>query len=111
MPHTHPFFSYIEAAYAHKLISGYADGTFRPDEVVSRGQYAKIIMLASGYNIGGQDRPSFSDVPAGSTFYAYIETAHAYGVMNGYGDGTFRPGNDASRGEASNVVYDILTTP
>ena len=49
-------------------------------------------------------KPSFSDVPAGSAFYSYIETAAANGLLSGYSDGTFRPNETATRGQVSKII-------
>jgi hypothetical protein len=98
------YHSYIEAAYSRGLISGYGDGTFRPYGNVTRGQIAKIVVQAAGYDLVTPATPSFSDVSANNVFYRYIETAHANNILGGYSDGTFRPDNAATRAQVSKVV-------
>src|SRR5207249_3065813 len=98
------FASYIETAYAHGLVTGYADGTYRPNNNVTRGQLAKIVVQAAGLKLDNPATPTFSDVGAGSTFYRYIETAHSHGLLSGYPDGTFRAGLQANRGQVSKVT-------
>src|SRR5207253_2464574 len=93
VPTTHTFFCFIETAYAHGIISGYGDGTFRPGNNVTRGQLCKIIVLAMSWKVICPPIGHFSDVPPDSTFYCYIETAVAHGIITGYSDGTFRPDN------------------
>jgi hypothetical protein len=104
-----PFHPYIETAVHHELISGYADGTFRPFNLVTRAQTAKIVMLAAqmvrGWTLINPTTPSFSDVPQSNPFYTYIETGACYSIINGYGDGTFRPFNNATRGQISQKVW------
>lgn len=46
----------------------------------------------------------FSDVPEGSTFYPFIHCLACKGVLSGYGDGTFRPGNNITRGQIAKIV-------
>ena len=46
VPASHPFYPYVETAYQHGIISGYADGTFRPGAAATRGQIAKIVYSA-----------------------------------------------------------------
>lgn len=46
----------------------------------------------------------FSDVPAGSTFYPYVMCLVSNNVLAGYGDGTFRPSNNITRGQIAKVV-------
>jgi hypothetical protein len=43
-------------------------------------------------------------VPEGSTFYLYITCLACRGIISGYGDNTFRPGNDVSRGQLAKIV-------
>ncbi len=46
----------------------------------------------------------FSDVPSGSTFYTYINWITCHGIASGYSEGTFRPSNNASRGQISKMM-------
>ena len=43
VPRSDPFYAVIETAYAHGIVSGYADGAFRPGGSATRGQIAKIV--------------------------------------------------------------------
>jgi S-layer homology domain len=105
------FASYIETAYRHGLVTGYEDGTFRPSNNVTRGQLAKIIVEAAGIKLANPATPSFSDVAADSTFYRYIETAYAHGLLSGYPDGTFRAGAQANRGQVCKVTMNAAFPP
>lgn len=106
-----PFYAYIETAYNRGIISGYSDGTFRWGNDVTRGQLAKIIVLAEGWEISTPPTPTFLDVPPGSPFYEQIETAYAHAIISGYSDRTFRWGNPATRGQISKIVYNAVTQP
>jgi hypothetical protein len=46
----------------------------------------------------------FTDVPPGSTFHTFVKCLACRGVLGGYSDGTFRPGNNATRGQISKIV-------
>ena len=46
VPASHPFYLYIERMVRHGILSGYADGTFRPANEVTRGQTTKIVSSA-----------------------------------------------------------------
>jgi hypothetical protein len=105
VPATHAFYQYIETARAHNVISGYADGTFRPNNVVTRGQTAKMIVTAFGWALNTSGGPHFSDVPSSNAFYAYIETAFNRGIVTGYADGTFRPNASVTRAQLSKMLY------
>jgi hypothetical protein len=110
VPTTHAFYQYVETAFNHGVISGYEDGTFRPQNNVTRGQITKIVVLAMGWAL---DCPTqhFSDVPPSHAFYCYVETAYSHGIISGYDDGTFRPQNNATRGQISKIVYEAVTRP
>jgi hypothetical protein len=111
VPADHPYYAYIEAAYARGLVDGYGDGTFRPYNNVTRGQVAKIVVQAAGLALVTPATPSFSDVAQSSTFYNYIETARSAGILNGYPDGTFRPDKPATRGQISKITFLAAYTP
>ena len=105
VPSTAPFYSVIETAYARGIIGGYADGTFRPNDLVTRGQISKIVTLGAGWTPLTPATGHFADAPPGSPFYTVIETAVAHGLISGYGDGTFRPYNSATRSQVAKIVY------
>ena len=79
------------------IIDGYAEGDFRPQGTLTRQAAAKIIacmMLGktTAESLGTSAAP-FKDVPAGSKFAGYIAFCVERGLIDGYGDGTFRPTN------------------
>jgi hypothetical protein len=71
----------------------------------------KIVVGGRGWTIDTTGGPHFTDVPQGSTFYDYIETAFNKGIINGYGNGTFGPGDNILRGQMSKVLYLALQIP
>jgi uncharacterized protein YkwD len=105
VPPGSPIYEYIETAKARGAISGYADGTFKPNNLVTRSQIAKMVTMAEGWPLLNPPTPSFIDVLPGSPFYPYVETAAAREVVSGYADGTFRPGGPANRGQLAKIVY------
>ena len=111
VPEENTFYAFIETLHYHGAVTGYADGTFRPYNDVTRGQIAKIVVLSESWTPVTPPTPTFSDVPANHTFYTYVETAHQHGIVQGYVDGTYRPGNSATRGQLSKIVYLAVTGP
>ena len=87
--------------------TGPAGPTTGPATNVTRGQLTKIVVAppAAGWTLLNPATATFSDVPAGSTFYPYVETAVCHGVVGGYTDGTFRPSNPprAARSAKSSI--------
>src|SRR5207249_3144529 len=97
--------------YCRGAISGYADNTFHPGNYTTRAQLSKVVVLAQGWDIYTPPTPTFQDVPASHPFYQYIETAYHQGIISGYADGTFRPGNNATRGQIAKIVFNAVTHP
>ncbi len=105
VPTTHPFYPYIRCLKCRGILGGYSDGTFRPDNHITRGQLSKIVAnAASIQDPVPPDRQSFSDVPPTHPFWVYIERLSARGIIGGYSDGTFRPDNQATRGQIARLV-------
>lgn len=77
------------------IVDGYSDGTFRPDEVLTRGAAAKIIcnliLGPTTASVLSASSAPFVDVPVTNTFAGYITYCAQQGIINGYSDGTFRP--------------------
>ena len=59
VPPSNPFYAYIETAYLRGMITGYADGTFRPGAVITRGQLAKVVVVAEGWPLLNPSRATF----------------------------------------------------
>jgi hypothetical protein len=78
---------------------------------VTRGQTCKIVVLAERWPLDCLAAPTFTDVPTSHPFFCYIEIAYARGIISGYSDGTFRPGNDVTRGQLCKIVYMAVTQP
>ena len=115
VPRGSTFFDYIETAAHFGIVTGYGDGPSRPNADVTRGQLSKIDVIAASYTFNWQilnpATATFSDVPRGSTFYTYIETAACHGIISGYADGTFRPDNFAIRAQIAKIVCNTSQNP
>lgn len=85
----------IDKVAAQGIAGGYPDGTFRPDEKVTRAQMATF--LTKGYDLPA-GTATFSDI-AGDTHEASIKAAASAGVARGYPDGTYRPAANVTRGQ------------
>lgn len=95
--------SYIEKWAAKGVINGYGDGTFRPDQLVTRAEVAKILALA--YEMETDVEPTaFTDVAEDAWYYDYVQACAAAEIIGGYSDGTFRPNDPITRSEAVKMV-------
>lgn len=81
----------IEYLSREGILNGFPDGTFRPDEAVTRAQMAKLLVEATGLTPLALAEPPFPDVPLTHWACAWIERAKAAGLILGYPDGQFRP--------------------
>ena len=81
------------------VINGYEDGTFRPDDFITRAELAKIISTAKGYTALADI--AFADVAGDEWYVSDLKKCVAQGVIGGYEDGTFRPDAYITREEAS----------
>lgn len=96
---------YIGYMQQFGIITGYSDGSFRPDAPVTRAEFAAI---ASRFEKLTEGSKSFADVP--DTYWAarYINFAATRGWVTGYSDGTFKPENTITRAEVAAVTCRLL---
>ena len=93
-------------------IFGYEDGTFRPDNNMSRAEavaiFARLISEQKGEKISGKS--NFNDVSKSEWYFDYIGYLSKYGIIKGYADNTFRPNDNVTRAEfvAMTVRFDAL---
>lgn len=97
--------NYIGYMQQFGIITGYSDGSFRPDAPVTRAEFAAI---ASRFEKLTEGSKSFADVP--DTYWAarYINFAATRGWVTGYSDGTFKPENTITRAEVAAVTCRLL---
>ena len=98
------FFTYVRDLALAKIINGYPDGTFKPQNSITRAEFAKVIVLAHGSTPATTTSSSFKDVAPSYWARGYIERAKELGFINGYPDGTFKPANNISRQEIAKIV-------
>ena len=86
------------------IISGYPDGTFRPNAPITRAEMAKVIALFAKLD-KSEDR--FNDI-AGHWAEAYIKLAAGNGWIAGYPDGSFKPQQNITRAETMTMINRVL---
>lgn len=92
----------IEYLVSKKIMSGYNDGTFKPDKEITRAEFIKTINNVFGYTEKAQI--SFSDVKKSDWYYEDIQKGVAAGYIGGYSDGTMKPNKAISRQEAAKII-------
>ncbi|HUS16981.1 MAG TPA: S-layer homology domain-containing protein, partial [Chloroflexia bacterium] len=94
----------IDYLAAFGVISGYEDGTFKPEGGITRAQFMKMLAGALRWPSGPPARATFRDVPLAHWASAYIEAAVARQAVTGYADGTFRDGAPVTRAQVAKVL-------
>ncbi|HIK04412.1 MAG TPA: family 10 glycosylhydrolase [Trichormus sp. M33_DOE_039] len=89
---------FIEALAERRILNGYPNGTFRPDNSVTRAEFAAIV--AAVFNVAAK-RPyvPFIDIPTNHWAAGAIKKAYETGFLTGYPDKTFVPNNRIARGD------------
>jgi hypothetical protein len=95
---------YISELACKGVVSGYSDNTFRPQNPTTRGQLVKMVVLSQGWQLLRPSKPTFSDISRGHTFFRYIETAAARGIISGYSDKTFRSDDYVTRAQVAKML-------
>ncbi len=91
--------AFIREMVARGMVSGFPDGTFQPDMGITRAQYAAL--LARAFNLPARRQATtFVDVPQGFWAQQAIARAQEMGFLEGFPDGTFRPGLNLTRVQA-----------
>lgn len=96
---------------AFNIVGGKGSTTeFKPEDTLTRAEMAKILDLMLGYDPAPltQAYDYFTDVPADHWATGYIKTAVELGLVNGFGDGTFRPNDTLTYGQAITMLMRAL---
>lgn len=104
---------YIGYLEKFSVVTGYEDGTFRPQNYITRAEMAVMMAKAEGYDISGymsSDELAYPDVDEGYSEWAVkaIKYLTDRGVMEGYPDGTFGPNRPITRAETVATVNRVL---
>ena len=105
-------YKYISYAYANNIVQGYFDGSYKPEANVARDQMAVFIARSIVTPLGEAGlanytppaTATFSDVATNYWAFKYVEYCHAHSVVNGYSDGTYKPGSVVTRDQMAVFV-------
>lgn len=111
VPVTHTFYDSIRYVKTRGIVEGYDDGTYKPEDKINRAEFTKIL-VASKYSTEEIDSCiaknwsaiAFSDVPQTEWFSKFICVAKMRGIIDGYPDKTFHPGDDVNFVEAAKFL-------
>ena len=97
----------IQHLSAKGIISGYSDGNFCPQNHISRAEFIKLLVAASGLSLDEDENSDsiFADVKKDDWFYPYAKTAAKYGIALGDNNGNFNPEAQITREEIAVFVF------
>lgn len=100
---------YIQRAVEAKIITGYEDGTFKPEKTISRAEMAILITKAFELTSAQSTQNIFVDVSQSMAAFPYILPIIEARVTKGYSDNTFRPNENVTRSEFAAFLTRVQT--
>ena len=97
---------YVTRLSNMKIVAGYPDGTYKPENNVTRAEFVKLVVGA--FSLSAEGSVSFGDVYTTDWYKPYIDIAATLGVVNG-ADGMFKPNDYITRQDASLILYRALS--
>lgn len=102
----HPNYVAISTLVEDGTLVGFGDGTFRPEDPVTRAQAVKILLVGLDKEVKESGfSSSFSDVKSSDWFYKYVGSGADSGMIQGYPDGSFQPNAQVNLAEASAMMF------
>ena len=105
--------AWIEDLFDEGITAGFPDGTYRPENNVTRAEMAVFLLKAkngSSYTPPAPGGGAFTDI-AGHWAQAWIEQLASEGITSGFPDGTYRPENTATRAEMGVFLVNTFGLP
>ena len=104
---SNPYYEAISYVKNEEIVSGYEDTTYKPENSINRAEFTKIIMGAV-FDIdeieGCISETEFQDVADEEWYAQYVCKASNEGIIQGYEDGTFKPGDNINFVEAAKII-------
>lgn len=92
----------IQTLASQGIIKGYSDGTFKPNQPITRGQFSKI--LTKILNITGEGTLPFKDISTGNEYYSSIAALYENGLTKGTSAITYSPYANVTRGQFASFI-------
>ncbi|MFA5788573.1 MAG: S-layer homology domain-containing protein [Candidatus Gracilibacteria bacterium] len=104
----HEFYTAVSYLVQKGTVQGYPDGTFKPDNTVSRVEALKFIFSGLDQNVSTGLTAHYSDTQSGEWYSDYLATASSIGVVQGYSDGSFKPTQGVNRVEFLKMIFSTV---
>ncbi len=101
------FAKYVGFAKTLGIVSGYPDGTFKPERTINRAEAMKMVLKAAQFSesVRGESTP-FSDVPSSAWFYPFVDEAYARNLIDT--SAQFDGGTNITRGDLAEMMYRVM---
>ncbi len=109
----HAYYTAIVHLKEKNIISGYDDGSFKPNQQINRSEALKMLTLASGVFKDSLPKPKeapFTDTPLGEWYTEYLAAAKDKHIINGYDDGSFKPESPINLAEALKIYFEAVNS-
>ena len=90
------------------IINGRSETSFKPNDYITREEFAKILVCAMGYDTLSYSKNNFTDVDDNAWFVRFVNIAYENKILNGIGDGKFGTGEMISREDISVMVCNAM---
>ncbi len=94
----------IDIAVNKGWVNGYPDNTFKPNNTLTRADFVTLLARLSGEVIEAITQSPFPDIPADIYYAASVAWAVKAGIINGFEDGTYRPGAAITREQMAHIM-------
>lgn len=111
LPKDHWAYKQIQILTDFNVVVGYPDGNYRPEQNVTRAEFATMVIKAFEQQKAEIKQPAkFTDVSEKDWFYGMVQRAVMFDLLKGYPDGHFDPYGNVSRGHVISTTVNALTT-
>ncbi|MBB5173352.1 S-layer homology domain-containing protein [Texcoconibacillus texcoconensis] len=102
------YYNAIGALEDAGIVNGYEDGTFKPDQTITRAELAKLIVEAYDLDVDEDADLDFTDIEEGAWYKQYVAPLVENNITFGKTEALFAPADDTTRGEAATFIYRAL---
>lgn len=100
----HPYADSLQTMATYRLINGYGDGTFRPNESITRAEFCALMANTLGLTVSADLECPFRDLSAQDWYYSPVMAMYQAGYISGYDGGFFSPNQTISQQEMVRVL-------
>lgn len=102
------YYSYVCNAYRNQVVSGYPDGTFKPEQTINKVEALKITILQAGLSTATPTAENFDDVLVSDWYNDYARLANQKSLLVEDRQGLLHPADQMTRGEFAMLIYRTL---